>query len=275
MFLIKLHRRATSINNRFNNLCNRASDPNQVTFNYFDEDIIGQDLHPEGNRTPGCVSLYNDQALTPLPPYPNPTVNETHIKFLRAPTDHIFRHTLPRQAEFPDPIVKSFRLTEPIRDTTFDTVLRALQTIESSHNETHTIKSNILNEDKTALSQFRHKHPYFDTYSQIFQTYYRELNNNYIHQYLPYAAHIHAILQFSMIISREIFIDQPTHSHASWFHEDFETRLQEIIESWWGNFLHLEHMYDCLDLITVHETASTSSPSSTIELHNDPIAPYL
>ena len=78
-----------------------------------------------------------------------------------------------------------------------------------------------------------------------------------------------------MIISREIFIDQPTHPHVPWFHLDFEIKLQEIIDAWWENFLHLEHTYDCSEFAIVHDTASTSSPSTTVEYHYDPIPPYL
>ena len=61
-------------------------------FNYFD--------------APGCASLYNDQAITPLGPYQHNVEDLRHTKIAALRIDPAVTVTLPRQLAFPDSIVR-------------------------------------------------------------------------------------------------------------------------------------------------------------------------
>ena len=210
--LRKLHRRAFMIYSKFATLLERVSDENIVKFNYFDNEMLGQNLNPDRIRTLGCASLYNEQALIPLVQYDDRTDDLLISKFIVPSLDRLLTTSLPRHVAYPDPVDKSLRVTEFINDTTHDTIRHAIQLLYNDLMDICDTRQTLtIERDENGLNTFHHSHPYLHEICQIFDTHYYDWYNGYIHEHLPYAADIRAIISLSMSLSREVYIDPPNY----------------------------------------------------------------
>ena len=142
-FFHKLINRAMDINTKFNNLRTRSGNIDQQMYNYFDNDLLDPIGVLERYRAPGCVSLYNDQAIRPLGPYQHNVDDARHTTITARAIDPAVTNTLPRQVAFPDSIVHSLVNSEPINDTTAPNTRRTLHTLLADHSELFDARENL------------------------------------------------------------------------------------------------------------------------------------
>ena len=123
--------------------------------------MLGRNLYPARISTPGCASLYNDQATMQLVPYNDRNDDLLLSRFKDLGPNQAYTTTLPRTSAYPSPIEDSLSIPEFINDTTHHTVTDAIQVLYNAHMDACDLKQTLtIDHHEADLLTFNHTHPY-------------------------------------------------------------------------------------------------------------------
>ena len=179
----------------------------------------------------------------------------------------VYITTLPRPSAYPSPIEDSLSILEFIDDTTHHIVTHAIQVLYNAHMDACDLKQTFtIDHNEAGLHTFNYTHSYHHERCEIFSTHYYDTYNAYIHEHMPFAADIRAIISLSMSLSKQTYIDPPTHPLIPNYLSEYEEILREILDTRWDDFIYsqTEEINAAFDteFTTTHASSSSKSNES-------------